>query len=340
MHSKSDGANYTDSGSNKHNQSAFSSQPWWFGAGQGSISMDILGESKKGFSSTEDPRGGLGTKSSGSRDNHGSDETINPNNKEMQPTAVSQADGKGGEEHPYPQHATYILPTSGGELIAQPTHLELAGTTIACPSYQYSDQYYGGAVPAYGSQTLVHPQCLGVNVARMALPLEMAEEPVYVNAKQYHGILRRRQTRAKLELERKLIKARKPYLHESRHLHAMRRARGCGGRFLNTKKHDSNTCSNTPSEGSGSGATFSSHRPTNGSNHASSFENQNNISADSSTGFREAPDQSHVHDLHSHQAFTNSNGGHGSYFHQGFQRDHLERDYSGQRVTHRALTIK
>ncbi len=56
------------------------------------------------------------------------------------------------------------------------------------------------------------------------------ESPLYVNAKQFHRILKRRATRERLL--RYTPGTRKPYIHESRHRHATRRPRGPGGKFV------------------------------------------------------------------------------------------------------------
>ncbi|OEL14341.1 hypothetical protein BAE44_0024642 [Dichanthelium oligosanthes] len=136
--------------------------------------------------------------------------------------SVAQGKGDKGSEH----SATVALPSP---FTIYNGRFEMGlGQSMVSANNPYADQHYGMLSP--------YPMAAAPGGC-MRIPLNMpSEAPIYVNAKQYEGILRRRRARAKAERENRLVKARKPYLHESRHLHALRRARGSGGRFLNTKK--------------------------------------------------------------------------------------------------------
>ncbi|XP_022723847.1 nuclear transcription factor Y subunit A-3-like isoform X2 [Durio zibethinus] len=129
----------------------------------------------------------------------------------------------------------YVFPSSQVDYRKSIAHFPL----------HYSETLSGGVLAAaYGPQAMIdHPHMMAMVPARVPLPLQLTEdEPIYVNAKQYQAILRRRQYRSKLDAQNKLIKVRRPYLHESRHIHALKRARGNGGRFLNTKKVQESKC--------------------------------------------------------------------------------------------------
>nr|QJD20776.1 transcription factor [Datisca glomerata] len=192
-----------------------SSNPWWSSFGSPSVYGGDTWTQFKAFS--VDPYSTEGEQLTPSKQAQGFSKGC------VTPFTIFPGDGKSAEDA-QKAPAAILLQSS---LPEYHSHFELGlGQPLNCGKYPSVDQCYG-IFSTYG------PQISG----RIMLPWSLTTEdgPLYVNAKQYHRIVKRRQTRAKAVIGNRVTKVRKPYMHESRHLHAIRRPRGCGGRFLNTK---------------------------------------------------------------------------------------------------------
>mmetsp|Transcript_9370 Transcript_9370/g.16896 ORF Transcript_9370/g.16896 Transcript_9370/m.16896 type:complete len:141 (+) Transcript_9370:149-571(+) len=135
----------------------------------------------------------------------------------------------------------------------------MASTTAANPPAPTKDAaatappVQSNVAPAQGvyapGMPMMVPPGAQPNVMFQSMPQPMQyyqvvpeEQPIFVNAKQYKRILKRREDRKKRsgdELHAAVIgKDKQKYQHESRHKHAARRPRGPGGRFLSREERN------------------------------------------------------------------------------------------------------
>nr|XP_034893635.1 nuclear transcription factor Y subunit A-1-like [Populus alba] len=344
LRSKPENTNGLDADLKDIQEYTVNSEPWWRNIGYSSIPPAMTGGNASNLNSSEGHNG-----SESNDDQSLSSGTLNEEdanaNKDSQATASSQL-GNGLHYQNLQSVVSSMTRTHDG--LSQSPQFELVSHSIACASNPYQDAYYSGMM-AYGHQPLGYPHFVGMPRARMLLPLEVAQEAVYVNAKQYPGIIRRRQQRAKAEVEKKLIKSRKPYLHESRHQHAVRRERSSGGRFA--KKSGDDASKNTSERKlNGSGPLRASHS---GSSSGSEPFSSDPVETLKSSDAQKEARASQVHATFEAYGYANRNGHYQN--HHGLQsstyglylgenkdgdrsRENEDLDYPGRQLRKQAKT--